>query len=79
MAKKTQTFETALKRLEEITDLMEDPSIGIKNLVDYYKEAVDLTNFLNETLNKYEMQVTELTKAADGFLEKDFESDADNG
>jgi len=70
VAKKQQSFEAALKRLEEIVELMENPDTGIESLVNYYKEAVDLAGFLNGALNKYELQVTELTKTAEGFAEK---------
>ena len=79
MSKKNLSFEQALTRLEQIVELMEDPAAGIENLVNYYKEAVELAGFLNEALKRYEVQVTELQKTADGFVENNFEGGRDDG
>jgi len=79
MPKKKLSFEQAMNKLENIVELMEDPAIGIENLVNYYKEAVELSVFLDEALSAYELEVTELTKTAETFSEKKFEDERDNG
>lgn len=44
------TFEDALNRLNEISQLMENPEITLKNAVELYKEANDLTEICNKNL-----------------------------
>ncbi len=44
------TFEEALKRLEEISSLMEDPEITLKNAVELYAEAKKLVDFCNKSI-----------------------------
>lgn len=75
MPKKKASFEQSLSRLEEVVDLMEDPQTGMDDLVNYYKEAIELTVFLNDALTGYEHKVTELTKTAEGITEKNFEGE----
>ncbi|MCM1054909.1 MAG: exodeoxyribonuclease VII small subunit [Bacteroides sp.] len=44
------TFEEALKRLNEISELMEDPNITLKNAVELYSEADKLTEICNKSI-----------------------------
>ncbi len=39
------SFETAMKRLDEISAEMEKPDITLDNSMKYYKEAVELVAF----------------------------------
>lgn len=73
------SFEQSLSRLENIVELMEDPGTGMDDLVNFYKEAIDLTVLLNDTLSGYERQVIELTKTAEKITEKNFEGEQENG
>ena len=79
MPKKKQSFEQAMAKLENIVGLMEDPGAGLENLMNYFHEAVDLARFLDTTLAGYEHRVTELIKTAEGFTEKTFEGERNDG
>ncbi|MBQ8932152.1 MAG: exodeoxyribonuclease VII small subunit [Ruminiclostridium sp.] len=39
------SFETAMKRLDEISAEMEKPDITLDNSMKFYKEAVELVDF----------------------------------
>lgn len=69
MARK-KTFEEALARLEEITELMENGETGLENSVKLYKEGVELSVYCSEILNKAEQRVMELKESADGVFSK---------
>ncbi|GHU75304.1 hypothetical protein FACS1894188_05860 [Clostridia bacterium] len=75
MPRKKQTFEDALSGLEEITRRMEQPDLPLDALVAHYKDAIDLSQFLNKNLNEYDGIISELTKTARGFEEKVIESE----
>lgn len=46
------TFEEAIKRLEEISKLMENPEITLKNAVELYSEANKLTEICNKNIEE---------------------------
>ena len=69
---KTKTFEESLSRLEKIMNEMESGS-SLENSIKLFKEGAALTVALNNALNDYEQEVTELIKTLDGeFVEKPF-------
>lgn len=49
---KEMTFEEALKRLNEISELMENPEITLKNAVELYEEANKLVEICNKNINE---------------------------
>ena len=72
---KTKSFEESLKRLEDIIYDMEN-NASLEQSIKLYKEGVELSLSLNEALNKFETDVTELKKTSDGlFSEKKFMPD----
>ncbi len=46
------TFEEALKRLNEISGLMENPDITLKNAVELYSEANKLVDICNKNIQE---------------------------
>jgi len=66
MAKKKQTFESTLARLEEITDLLENGEAPLADSIKLYKEGVDLAQFCAESLEKAEAEIALLGKDEDG-------------
>ena len=69
---KPKPFEESLERLEAIINEIESGA-SLENSVKLYKEGAALIITLNETLNTYENEVTELIKTMDGtFSEKPF-------
>ncbi len=70
MAKKKQSFEEALERLEEIVHKMEAGELSLDDTVKLYKEGVELASFCGGKLNDALQQVTILSTSLDGQLEE---------
>lgn len=62
MAKKKQTIEQALERLEEIVELMENEETTLQEAVKLYKEGNELSVFCSENLIKIEEEVSVLKR-----------------
>ena len=63
-----KTYEQALKRLEQITSLMEDSETPLEKSAELYKEAIDLAVFCSEKLTNIEGEITVLRKDADNIF-----------
>lgn len=71
---KKKTFEKAVERIEEIISEIEKNEITLEESVKLYKEAIELSAFCGESLNKIEKEVTILQKTAEGiFTEESFD------
>lgn len=68
MAKKKESYESMMKRLEEIVDLMDGNEITLEQTMVNYEEGIKICNNLYKILNETEGKIKILT--ADG--EKDF-------
>ena len=67
MAKKStkNSFEKDLKRLEEISDLLESDEVGLEDAINLYEEGVELSKNCITALQKAELKITELKKKID--------------
>jgi exodeoxyribonuclease VII small subunit len=66
MAKKSKkNFENDLKRLEEISDLLESENIGLDESLNLYEEGIELSRNCITALKKAELKITELKKKLD--------------
>ncbi len=72
MAKKKLTYEEALKRIDEITDMLENDEVSLEKSIALYKEGVELLAFCGEKLKMAEQEITLLTKKDGEFIEKKF-------
>lgn len=63
------TVETALERMDEIRNIIEQGDITLNESVELFEEASKLYAFCNEKLAKIEERVKILTKNAQGSLE----------
>ncbi|GJQ20625.1 MAG: hypothetical protein HBSIN02_09800 [Bacteroidia bacterium] len=63
------TFESAIKRLEEIVRLLEDEETPLERAIDLYEEGLELSRFCSSKLKGAEARFKKLTKAADGQFE----------
>ena len=54
------TFEEALKRLNEISELMENPDITLKNAVELYAEANKLTEKCNKSIEEAKLALEKI-------------------
>lgn len=59
---KTQTFEQAIGKLEEITKQLEDPSTTLEDSISAFEEGVSLIRYCREALTKAEARITVLTE-----------------
>ncbi len=62
---KEMTYEKAIKRLEEIVELLEKNDATLEESMKLFEEGVKLTAYCNEQLTLAEQKVTELTKNDD--------------
>ncbi len=62
MAKKKEklNFENDLKRLEEISEILESGEIGLEDSVSLYEEGIKLSKNCLTTLKKAELKVSKL-------------------
>ena len=61
MSNNKMTYETAIKRIEEIISLLEKNEISLDESMKLFEEGSRLTAFCNEKLKKAEQKITELT------------------
>ena len=60
------TFETAMKRLEEIVAILEGGNCTLDESLKLFEEGTKLTAFCNESLKAAEQKITQLTSAEEG-------------
>lgn len=58
---KKLTYEEALKRLEEIVNLLEEGSKPLDETLKMFEEGTKLAAFCNKSLNEAEQKVVELS------------------
>ena len=83
MAKKEQpqqTFEDALKRLEEVLDALEHGELNLEEAVKAFEEGVKLVRFCHDKLDDVERRVDLLLKDEAGrFITKPFPEEEGEG
>ena len=63
MAKKSKnSFEVSLRRLQEISDLLESEDVELDEMIKLYEEGIILSELCYNTLNKAEVKITELNR-----------------
>jgi len=68
MAKKKQTFEQALKKLEEIVEKIESGQIGLEESIAEYEKGIKLVKQCRAILQAAEKKVQMLVRGNDGNL-----------
>lgn len=72
---KKLSFDTALKRLEEIVDLLEAGQLSLEESLRMFEEGVKISLYCQEELQKTDGKVSLLIKKMNGGLElADFEA-----
>ena len=69
------TFEQAIKRLEEIVDLLENNETALDDSVELFQEGVQLSQYCSKELGNVENKVSKIL--IDGQLE-DFDVEVEN-
>lgn len=60
--KKTQTFEEAMSRLEEIVGLLEDGGADLEDTMKLYTEGAKLAAFCSQKLKKAEQLISKVSE-----------------
>ena len=68
MTKKKQTFEQALKKLEEIVEKIESGQIGLEESIAEYEKGIKLVKQCRAILQAAEKKVQMLVRSDDGNL-----------
>lgn len=61
------SFESALKRLEEIVGLLEKGELSLEESLKLFEEGVSLVQFCSSQLNDAEKRMKVLLKTSEGF------------
>ncbi len=61
------SFEDAMKRLEEIANILEEGSSSLEESLKLFEEGNKLATFCAEKLNEAEKKLKILTKTEEGF------------
>ncbi len=69
--KKTQTFEEAIKRLEEIVDELEKGEVPLDNTLSLFEEGVRLSRFCRGKLDEAEKKIDILLKEEGGISRRE--------
>lgn len=77
--KQYKDFESALKRLEEITELMESGDVSLEASIDLYTEGLDIAKYCNKKLTEAEKKIKIIKEKGGMLVEQEFEdSEAKN-
>ncbi len=60
--KKENNFESALKRLEEISDLLESEDTPLENSIKLFEEGIELKEFCEEKLKSAKLKIDKIVK-----------------
>jgi exodeoxyribonuclease VII small subunit len=60
--KNEKSFESALKRLEEISELLEDESTPLEDSIKLFEEGVELKDFCEEKLKNAKLKIDKIVK-----------------
>ena len=67
--------EQSLKRLEEISEILSNPSIDVKSALALFEEGVSIVKANYDELSKANGRVTELKRELDKFSEIKFDEE----
>ena len=71
------SFETDLKRLEEITALLKKEETGLEEAIALYEEAGKLSKSLNKTLTSLQRKIEKVTTEDEYALETEEKKEED--
>ncbi len=73
--KKYKDYETALERLEEITELLEAGEKTLDESIKLFTEGLEISKFCNSQLSDAEKKIKIITDSNGTTIEKDFETE----
>lgn len=72
------SFESDLKRMEEITELLKNPETGLEKSIELYEEGNKLARSLSKTLEAIQRKVGKVTTLDENELETEELDDEGN-
>ncbi len=72
--KKYKDFETALERLEEITQLLESGEKTLEESIDFYTEGLGIAAFCDKRLGEAEKKIKIIADQRGALIEEDFDA-----
>ena len=60
--KKENNFESALNRLEEISDLLENEETPLEDSIKLFEEGIELKEFCEEKLKSAKLKIDKIVK-----------------
>ncbi len=60
--KKENNFESALRRLEEISDLLENDDTPLEDSIKLFEEGIELKEFCEEKLKSAKLKIEKIVK-----------------
>lgn len=73
MARKKETYESLMSKLQEVVNEMESEEISLENSMNNYEEGIKICNKLYKILNEAEAKI----KVLSGNQEKEFAGNDD--
>lgn len=58
------SFQKAMKRLEEIVNQLNDPSLDLETALVLYKEGLQISQFCSQQLDQFQMEMNQLSAQA---------------
>ena len=77
MARKKQTFDEAMERLEEIVEQLEQEEVSLETAVSLYTEGPTLAALCREKLSAAEGEIVLLRKEAGLWQEEPFQAEVE--
>jgi exodeoxyribonuclease VII small subunit len=72
-----QSFESCIKRLEKIVDVLESGEVPLEESIKMYEEGIELSKVCLEKLSDAELKIKKISKDVNGKLKILNEDDAD--
>ena len=76
--KKFKDFESAMARLEEITDQLESGEKKLEESIALYTEGVEIATFCNKKISEAEKKITKLKEQNKELIEVPFDEEDEN-
>lgn len=73
--KKQKDYESALERLEEITDLLESGDKSLDDSIKLYTEGLEIAKFCDEKLAEAEKKIKIISEKNGSIVEEEFEEE----
>ena len=70
--KNEKNFESALKRLEQISDLLEDEETPLEESIKLFEEGIELKEYCEEKLKSAKVKIDKIVKKNKSLVSTEF-------